>query len=210
MDEIAPLHKDMPYETTSVSEKKQFYFKIQRKTVIELMTKLLSISIHIFIMSIFEIYFYFNYVMKLENEKFTEEIIRFSSKIKSQLDSRPIQYRKIYNLLMSSISEKELREKYNAAIHQQKQKIDELLYNSCKMSGIIGIFVLFFIVINIAYHKNIHWKTIFIENVVMFTSLGVFEYMFFMNVVLVYNPITDAEVEYLVYMQFSNVSSISV
>jgi hypothetical protein len=209
MEQITPLHKEPSREIISAPDKKQFCFKIQRKTVIDCMTKALSISIHIFIMSIFEIYFYFNYVMKLEKEKFTEEILRYSSKILSQLESRPISYKKIYGILHSTISEKELREKYINAIQQQKQKMDELLYESCKMSGTIGIFVLFFIAINICYQRTIQWKTIFVENIIMFASLGVFEYMFFMNVVLVYNPITDAEVEYLVYMQFSNVSSIS-
>ena len=31
----------------------------------------------------------------------------------------------------------------------------------------------------------------------MFLFLGIFEYLFFTNIIIVYNPITDAEIQYI-------------
>lgn len=178
-----------------------FRCRIQKNDFIEFINKMFSISIHIFIMSIFEIYFYFGYVINIEREKFITQIIAYSSQIKTQIEKIPIQKRKI-TLFIFAKTEETLYENYMQASKAQEKKLNELLYLSCKMSGIIGVFVLFFFALNAVYCKHLKWKTIFFENVAMFASLGAFEYMFFTQVILMYNPITDAEVEYIVYEQF--------
>ncbi len=190
-----------PMENYNTYKTPNLKCKIQRNDFIEILNKCLSISIHVFIMSVFEIYFYFHYVVVIEKEKFLEQIIKYTSKINSQLESKPV-YRKIYTMYLSTQSENALYENYVSSIAEQNRKMHDLLYLSCKMSGIIGVFVLFFFFLNAIYCRHLKWKTIIIENVVMFASLGVFEYMFFTNVVLCYNPITDAELQYIVYTQF--------
>jgi hypothetical protein len=45
------------------------------------------------------------------------------------------------------------------------------------------------------------WKHILIENVLMFVCLGIFEFIFFINIILHYSPITDAEIKYTIAKQ---------
>lgn len=55
--------------------------------------KMLSISVHIFIMIIFEIYFYFNYVMHIEKNEFMGKINSYISELNNlPLDSQKICY----------------------------------------------------------------------------------------------------------------------
>lgn len=203
-----PLQIQIPAIKTPGSDCYYFRCKIQRNDFIEFINKMLSISIHVFIMSIFEIYFYFNYVIVIEKEKFIAQLINYSSKIKNQIERIPM-HKKI-TLYIFTQTEETLYNNYTKSLKEQSIKLDGLLYLSCIMSGIIGGFVVFFFALNMIYCKHLKWKTILSENVIMFASLGIFEYMFFTKVVLMYNPITDAEVEYILYEQFVHNGTISL
>ena len=66
------------------------------------------------------------------------------------------------------------------------------------MGGIIGFILLVLFGFGLINRKIVKWKWIFIENLLMFLFLGIFEYLFFTNVILHYNPITDDEIKYFI------------
>ena len=87
---------------------------------------------------------------------------------------------------------------------KQKQLLNHLMIKSCKVAGIFGLVLLGLIGYGLFKRYKIKWKWIWVENFLMFVLLGIFEYWFFMNVILNYNPITDAEIKYYVANQIVN------
>ena len=98
----------------------------------------------------------------------------------------------------------ELYTLYIQSLEQQKELLYHLMIKSCKVSGIFGLVLFGLIVYGLFNGYKIKWKWIWMENFLMFAILGVFEYWFFMYVILNYNPITDAEIKYYVANQFVN------
>lgn len=161
----------------------------------------ISISVHTFIMAVFEIYFYFDYIIIIEQKLFMDKIEKYTIELGDYYAERIntkehmllktiFQKKEIYDLLQV------LYEDYKDSLKQQKKLLNSLLLQSYKMVIVITSILIVFFTIGIHYKKNIHWKKIFIDNFLMFVCLGIFEYIFFMNIVLKYSPVTDAEIKY--------------
>lgn len=167
---------------------------------IEVLNKFLTICLHIFIMVIFETYFYFNYVIWIEKDEFLDQI----NKYLSQLNSIPIDstQKKIISFEINSNSAKYntyldyLYNQYINSLSSQKKLLHKLLIKACTMAGIVGLIFIILFIIGLVNRKKIKWNWIWIENLLMFLFLGIFEYFFFMTIIMHYNPITDAEVKY--------------
>lgn len=178
------------------------YCEIKKIDKIEIINKFLTICLHIFIMIIFEIYFYFNYVVWIEKEEFVNQINKYIGR----LDYLPINSieKEIIKYVIKSNQNKYqdyldfLYIQYKNSLDTQKKILEELLVKACNMAGIVGIIFLSLLVIGLYNRKNIKWNWIWIENFFMFLFLGIFEYFFFMTIILNFNPITEAEVKYLV------------
>ncbi len=162
--------------------------------------KMLSISIHIFIMVMFEIYFYFNYVIYLEKDEFMGKIHSYIGEL-DQIQLSPIQKKAIGNLIMSNSAQvtATLYAEYTESLLEQSRLKKELLILSYKMAGVVGTVGFFFLAWGLLNWREIRWKGIIIDNVLMFLLLGTFEYMFFSNVILHYTPVTDGEIKYTMY-----------
>ncbi len=174
----------------------------------ELINKLISIVLHIFIMIVFEIYFYFNYVVWIEKEEFLKQIDKYLE----QLNSLPIDstQRQLISQIINSNGFNSnlfidyLYQNYKDSLEKQKKILHKLLIKACGMGGIIGITLLILFVLGLYYRKKIKWNWIWIENLLMFILLGVFEYFFFMQIILKFSPITDAEIKYYVGNEIFN------
>ncbi len=167
---------------------------------IEVLNKFMTICLHILIMVIFEIYFYFNYVVWIEKNEFLKQIDKYFG----QLDYIPIdqtQKQAIKYLINSNNSKYDayldyLYNQYINSLSSQKKLLHRLLIKACTMAGSIGILFIILFGIGLLYRKKIKWNWIWIENLLMFLFLGIFEYFFFMTIIMNYNPITDAEIKY--------------
>jgi hypothetical protein len=166
---------------------------------IEALNKFISIFLHVFIMVIFEIYFYFNYVVEIEQKSFLDKIDDYIKQIESNSPLTPEQ-KQIVKILFNQNSNNELLNylygQYINSIQSQKKLLHLLLIKACGMAGIIGIGLLILFLFGIANRKKIKWNWILIENLMMFVLLGIFEYLFFINIIMYYNPVTDEEVKY--------------
>ena len=164
----------------------------------KILNKSLSICAHILIMVIFEIYFFFGFIVDIENKKFIGkiesyfthlepiEINNVESQVIKQLISRDYQKNIIENL----------HENYIISKEEQKHILNVLFIRSCKMAGSLGVIFFILILISLYNRKHIEWTTIIIENIIMFCFLGIFEYYFFINVIMKYEPVTNEEIQY--------------
>ena len=181
---------------------KKKIISIYIKYIKNISNKFLTINLHITIMIIFELYFYFTIVILIEREKFLKKINTIFE------TTNPLQLNYIQEKLVSqiiiennAISDK-LYQQYIYSNEVQKQLLEHLLYKSIGMS-IMSSIPTFIFTLNAIYHRKIiEWYWIIIENLLMFLLLGIFEYLFFINIVLKYDPITNDELKYLLNIQF--------
>jgi hypothetical protein len=175
---------------------------------IEILNKFMTICLHLFIMIIFEIYFYFNYVIWIEKNEFINQIDKYVGQLYNlPIDSTQKQLIK-YEINTNNDKYQEyldyLYNQYINSLNSQKKLLHKLLIKACTMGGIIGIVLIFLFILGLYNRKKIKWNWIWIENLLMFILLGIFEYFFFMTIIMHYNPITDAEVKYYAVNEFIN------
>ena len=216
---IINIYKDEINTTTSdittTSDKKnasttswfEWIKQLMQKNKIDMYNKFLSITLHIFIMVVFEIYFYFNYVINIEKQAFIDKINAYFSELSlfnpnTRTESYPfINNKQIFNILINSNQTKQqlntLHEEYIESLNEQEQLHNYLLTKSCYMAGFIGLLLLIFFLNGIYNKKVIKWRWILVENILMLLLLGLFEYLFFINIIMNYNPISDAEIKYM-------------
>ena len=189
-------------ENPLLSQKPTYWQKIKNcyfdnKEIV--INKMLSISVHIFIMVIFEIYFYFNYVIYLEKDEFMGKIRSYIKNL-DDIELNPTQRIIITQLITEDSADitAELYSNYIQSLDEQNLLKQQLIIVSYKMAGVVGLVLGFFFLWGLLNWREIKWKSIVIDNIIMFVFLGIFEYLFFMNIIMHYNPITDAEVKYYV------------
>jgi len=164
--------------------------------------KALSILLHIFIMVSFIIYFYFNYVIIIEKKLFTQKIKEYFYTINKHYDE---DFDDSYKLLLKDIiveypkPEEELYDAYKDAEEDQEELLNYLLHKSLIMMFIVFMFLLIAFINCLCIRDKIRWKSIIVENILMFVLLGAFEYIFFNTIILKYSPITNEELRYSIY-----------
>lgn len=175
---------------------------------IETLNKFLTICLHLFIMIVFEIYFYFNYVVWIEKNSFLNQINKYMGQLYNlPIDSTQkqiIKYEINVNNNKYQLYLDYLYEQYVNSLSSQKKLLHQLLIKACTMCGVVGIVLFILFILGLFYRKKIKWNWIWIENLLMFALLGIFEYLFFMTIIMHYNPITDAEVKYYVVNEIVN------
>jgi hypothetical protein len=175
----------------------------------DIYNKFFSITLHIFIMVVFEIYFYFNYVIEMEREAFISKInAYFSYLYKSDPSYSNIDdYKKdifyqIINLNYTQTQLNNVHDEYIESLNEQNELYNKLLTKACYIAGFIGLILVILFLNAIYNNKVIKWRWIIVENILMLIFLGLFEYVFFVNIIMHYNPITDAELKYIVITDF--------
>ena len=154
-------------------------------------------------MIIFEIYFYFNYVIIIEKNLFIQKINKYLDNF-NDLNLNENE-KIIINNLISNNDNKLIDMLYNSYIESKEQNdimINKLIYKSSFYASIVGLSFFIFLLIGVFYRKKIKWKWVIWENVMMLLFLGLFEYYFFFNIVLKYNPINDNELKYIIVKGF--------
>jgi len=169
----------------------------------KILEKFISISLHIFIMIVFEIYFYFNYVIIIEKNLFIKKINKYLENF-NDLNLNENEKSILYNLISNNenILIDTLYNNYLESKEENNNMIEKLIYKSGFYASIVGFCFFIFLIIGILYRKNIKWKWVIWENIMMLLFLGLFEYYFFFNIVLKYNPINDDELKYLIVKGF--------
>lgn len=186
---------NIDYKTVETNfERIRLYYVISEKS--------LSILLHVFIMVCFEIYFYFSFVIVIEEKLFIDRIDNYFDKVNKYYNDDVDNY---YQLLVQHMMnyyperEQELYDNYKNDKKEQKETLHELLVLSLIMLSVVTFFLLIAFINCLIIRKKIRWTWILIENILMFVFLGIFEYLFFINVIMNYSPISDAELQYTIY-----------
>lgn len=164
----------------------------------KILNKSLTICAHILIMVIFEIYFFFGFVVDIENDKFIGKLESYFT----HTEPMKVTYleKQFINQMISSKYEEQFSEylfvNYVKSMKEQNHILHLLLIESYKMAIILGVVFIILLIHSYCNKKYIEWKTIIIENIIMFLFLGIFEYYFFINIIMKYEPVTNNEIKY--------------
>jgi hypothetical protein len=169
--------------------------------------KALTILTHVLIMVSFELYFYFEYITLIERKLFLEKIDEYFDQINEKYDNYDREYKDSINyiVLHENTNYNVLYDNYQDALKDQRHLLKHLKYISLGMFTISLILFMIAFINALIYRLHIHWKHIALENIFMFMLLGIFEYLFFTYVILLYTPITDEELEYRAYKNMYNI-----
>lgn len=164
----------------------------------KILNKSLTICAHILIMVIFEIYFFFGFVIDIENDKFIGKIDSYFRDIEP-MKVNYLEKQFINQMISNKYEDKFLEDlfiNYTESMKEQKYMLHSLLIQSYKMGAILGVIFIVLLLISLYNRKCIEWKTIISENIIMFLFLGIFEYYFFINIIMKYEPVTNEEIQY--------------
>jgi len=183
---------------------------LKHENNIEFKNKLISVFFHIFLMSIFEILFYFLFIVNIEKEIFLEKLTSYNDNIQELYNENinPEQHAIISNYVYNMFNDKiltELKQNYENDIKMQNMLFQMLLKKAIIISSIIG----FLFASSIIYgRKEMKILWILFENILLFLLLGLYEYIFFNMIILKYNPITDGEIQYIFVCNFLSIFDI--
>lgn len=172
---------------------------VKHETLIEFKNKLISIFFHIFLMSIFEILFYFFFIVDMEKQLLLEKITSYNDNFKEQYNDNidPEQHYMLSEIMKEMFDDNllnTLKTNYNNDLYQQHKLYKILIKRAFIISSFLG-----FIFLSILFYgrKEIKIKWVLFENIFLFLFLGLYEYIFFNMIILKYNPITDGEIQYI-------------
>lgn len=183
---------------------------LKHENNVEFKNKLISVFFHIFLMSIFEILFYFLFIVNIEKQIFLEKLTSYNDNIQKLYNENinPEQHAIISNYVYNMFNDKiltELKQNYENDIKMQNMLFQMLLKKAIIISSIIGFLFLSSIIYG---RKEIKIMWILFENILLFLFLGLYEYIFFNMIILKYNPITDGEIQYLFVCNFLSIFDI--
>ena len=186
-----------------VSKIHNFFFNKKMYCIIN---QCLIIFLHIFLLSIFEPYFYFMYITKLEKEALFDIIDSYIFKLNNYylLLDNDIKYQIFNNYYLISNFTELLYMSDNDLISQEEKK-NELIHKSLFISSQIFIVLFMFSIIGIIIRKHISIKYIILENIIMISLLAFYEYTFFNNIILEYDPISRSEINNYIVSEIENI-----
>jgi hypothetical protein len=158
--------------------------------------KLIMFMQHLFLITMFELIFFFNYVTKFEDNallgvfnSLTGSIINSCSSLNN---ASKIFVDDIFKIFVNTTQVNENAvNSYNSRMYVNNNLMIKAI------SYFIGVFIvnILLIVINkCTINKKINYKEIIMDNFIMITLLGIYEYIFFTNIVFKYLTISNDEI----------------
>jgi hypothetical protein len=129
--------------------------------ILDIINKMLLISIHIFIIIVFQIYFYFNFFLSFEKHEFMAKLNSFIKELHNIHIDPNIKYFIIKSEKITIL----LYNNYVQSLLNQNHQKELLLSKACNMAYICGSIVIIFLLAGIYYYKKIKWFNILINNI---------------------------------------------
>ena len=161
-----------------------------------IINKLIMFMLHLFLITMFELVFFFNYVTKFEDsgingvfDSLTGSIISSCSNLnkneKTIVDD-------IFKMFVNTTqTNQKAQNSYNSRmLVNNNLMIKAITY----FIGVLGINIILICGNKCTVNKRINYKEIIIDNLVMITLLGIYEYIFFSNIVFKYLTISTDEI----------------
>jgi hypothetical protein len=179
-------------------EENKYVFNIHTHNTYHIISeKIFSILSHVFIMVCFATYFFFEFVIGMEKKLLLDKINTYFDELNAYYKDQGNEYYIIKYILY--YDDNKLYESYKNAKHIQHKELNALKIQAGMMVGYVAIVFLLSFANAVRIRKYIHWTHVIIENILMFLLLGVFEYLFFTHIIMNYTPISDEELQYLLF-----------
>ena len=197
-DEEEPLFTIKDMRQSLFSRIKGYWNRFHRSV-----TKVcLHVTIHLQFLTLLEPLFYFLYGSKLEESIFRSKIKTF---IRDSIT--PLQYymtdnEQFKNYILRQLSKynENYLKNYNA-LHAETEKLNhELFLKSLHpFYMIIGLSLIIFILTK--KYTSISIRLIYLEHLFLMMFVGLYEYWFFVKIVIKYRAATDSDMRYLIYKE---------
>ena len=164
-----------------------------------LFKRMIMITTHLTLIALFEILFFFHFVSKYEDNALIYLVNSFVSNIPNICNSLTLQEKALFTgyfnqyVNITNIEEQSIIAKDNRIIFNNGLDKTSWIY----FSIIIGISFLL-ILIHIIGKIKVSLRKIIIDNVLMIIILGIFEYVFFTRIIMIYQNISLEELEVII------------
>jgi len=161
-----------------------------------IINKLIMFMLHLFLITIFELVFFFNYVTKFEDsgingvfDSLTRSIINSCSNLNKN------QKTIVDDIFKMFINTTQVNQNAQNAYNSRMLVNNSLMIKAITYFIVVSGINIFIIGINkCTINKRINYKEIIIDNLIMITLLGIYEYIFFSNIIFKYLSISTDEI----------------
>lgn len=160
-----------------------------------IINKFILFFTHLFLISIFELIFFFNFVTKFEDKALVDVFNQMTNQATSICSSLNSNDKQIFdNFLGLFLNGTQINEQSIISYTTRQNYNHTLLIQSIYYFIFVCGINLVLVVLNCAWFQRlINYKTIILDNLVMITFLGIFEYLFFSTIVFKYQTISPNE-----------------
>jgi hypothetical protein len=154
----------------------------------------LMLIVHLSLIALFEIIFFFNVITNFENNTFINLIGSFTKPIAQKCLAFNKEDKTIITYIFNSfVNISTINENANEAfLNRTKHNNLILIYSWLYFIGLVLLSIIL-IIINYFRLKKVNLMKIFIDNIFMIILLGCYEYMFFKSIILNYLIINNIE-----------------
>lgn len=156
--------------------------------------KIIGFLFHLVLIASFELIFFNFYIIQYENNALISVTDQLISPIISSCSSLHNSSKILVDDFLELFINQTIINKNALDGLNQRNEINHFLFIK-SIYYYIGVIILFIgtLLLNIKFKKNINFKIIAIDNTIMILILGVYEYMFFKNIIFPYQMISSNE-----------------
>lgn len=150
-------------------------------------------AIHIFLVSVFETIFFFQYVSKREDNGVLDTINTYYLPLVDTCPSWSNETRQVISILLKDIDYRQIEA--SGSLSNANRHIDNqgLLNDSLVSSAVCFVFMVGGMMLLMKKKVPVRWWVIGVENISMVVLLGIYEYLFFSFVIYKYATISTPE-----------------
>jgi len=194
-----PLLKN--YSTNELMNSKRFneigiQTEAQKIDLYEItINKLILFFVHLFLIAMFELIFFFNFVTKYEDKALVDvfnQMTNQATSICSTLNQNDKTL--VDDFIRLFLNTTQINQASNIAYNVRSNYNYTLLTKAVYyFLFVCGINIVLILLNCVWFRRKINYKTIIIDNLVMITFLGLFEYLFFSTIIFNYQTISPDE-----------------
>jgi hypothetical protein len=167
--------------------------------------RLIMFMIHLGLISIFEIFFFFFIISDYENTALINLINTYTQNIPTMCNYFNTTERIFFTYVFDNLINKtQIINSASSSYNDRKIENNNLLFLS--IYYFLGIFIInsILLVIKFYYKIKLNFKRILLDNLFMIIILGLYEYLFFKTVILQYRSISSDELKLNIVNEFNS------
>jgi hypothetical protein len=169
-----------------------------------LFKRFLMFTIHLSLIALFEIIFFFNVIVNYENNSFYGIIDGFTNPLSLNcINYNNTEKMVITNILGLFINMSDVDNEANQSIQFRNAHNNKILLKSWMYFLGLVLLSIIFIILNYFKQKKVNMKKVLIDNFIMISLLGLYEFLFFKTIILNYFIINNIELSKYILMKIS-------